>query len=253
MDPAEGEDIASKQQRSEEAEAAKRPPEAGQISGEPVIVTTPEKLPAPRAPAPPSGAAASSRSSSLSPQPSLELHNGMPLEEQELDLPGRAASAAQAAASAAHEEESWQEVKPSRRKPVSQQAAFKTSARKVPKQSRGASDQQAPALSQARPREQHVPAQHAAQASLKTDKANGRTHAHPVQVAAMQLPHLPLASASNVPQQPPHHEGPDSLQLHPHVPPVSKQQKPLQATADDSVSHRASNPPHNMPHVSPRN
>lgn len=140
-----------------------------------------------------------------------------------------------------------------KRKPTSQQAASKASARKAPKQSRGAPAEQAPAPFQSRPREQHAAAQHTARASVNASKENGPAHAQTVHAAAVQTPDLLHASVDSMPQLPPHHEGPKSLQAQPHALPFSKQHEPLQATADViTVSHEAHDTPQDMPDLGHR-
>ena len=118
---------ASKQERSAETHAAEQPRLAEQVMCE-AMPAAPESQPPPgTSTAASKEEAGSNRSSSLSPQPSLELHSGLFLAPEEPVLPGWAAPAAQ-------EEEPWREVKVNRRKPVSQQASSNASAQQMPHQ-----------------------------------------------------------------------------------------------------------------------
>ena len=152
----------SKEEQSAEAEAEEQPPDAIHLSGSRFAAL--ESLPADGAPAEFSEEAPSRSGSSLSPQPSLPLHDGRPHGQQEGDLPKPAAQAAPGpAAPAAQDEGSWQ-VKTSRRRAASQQAASKASQSKAPGHGESAPDQQDSALLTPRLRDRQAAAQHAEQA-----------------------------------------------------------------------------------------
>ncbi len=84
----------SDQEHSAGAKAVEQPPVADLIRSGPDLAA-PEGLPAPKVPAQASEAADSSRSPSVSPQPSLLLQTGVSQEQQGQDLPSWAAPAAQ--------------------------------------------------------------------------------------------------------------------------------------------------------------
>ena len=154
-----------KQGSSAEAQAYQQPREAAQhISG--AVSAGPESLPAPEASAASIEAAARSRSSALSPQASLHVHAGLPHEQQERDLPSMPAPAAQPIESAAQDQGPWQEVRSSRRKPVSQQAPPTPGARMAPKQSGGAPDQDKSASAPQQPWKPHLADQSGGSAQL---------------------------------------------------------------------------------------
>ncbi|CAL5223071.1 g5529 [Coccomyxa viridis] len=205
MDPGPAEGISSKAKLEDSAETptAEQTPEAGHMISDPVCDDTNIPL-APQEPARSSEATASSRSSSLSPQPSLQLHNGMSHGQLDPDLPGLGALA-QAADSAAQEEQPWQEVRTSRRKPVSQEAASKVGSCKTPKQGRGSPIGRAPTLASP---ECQTAMQESKEALLEPEKA-AKVHLHtqPQHVAAEQLPHWLPALAGNKPQKPSQHAG----------------------------------------------
>ena len=229
---AEGRGGKSKQERSSGAQDVEQPPVAGQVSSI-FEVAAPESLLAPTAPAQSSEVTASSRTSSLRSQPCVPLLDDTPHEQQGRDLPSRAAPAARAAPCASPEGEPWQEVRPPRRKPVSQQAASKASTRKAPKHGMGVLPQQLPAPSQPRLRVSQAAAQHAEQAPMNSDKALGTSHTQSGHVAAKQFPHPLPASAGRMPWRPSQHKNHSSLQP-PQIQaiPLSMQHEPFQATAD---------------------
>ena len=131
---------AFKQQLSEEGKAAEQLLEAGQTTSDPKPAT-PMSPPIAGALTATNKAAASSNSSSISPQPPVQLRNGMSQAQQGPDLPRPAAPAAQSLDPAAQEGGPWQEAKASRRKTGSRQTASMAGARKGPKQDRGAPGQ----------------------------------------------------------------------------------------------------------------
>ena len=164
-----------------------QPLEAIFSASEPVSAA-PDSPPAQRASSHSSQAAASSRDSSLSPQPSPQLHTGVSHGQLERDLPSRAALAARAPAPAAQEEEPWQEVRWSRRKPASEQAGTKAGVQRAPKQGRGVPDQDTPALSASHWRDLQAATQQAEQELLTYDMPTVHHHAQSRHVAAEQLP-----------------------------------------------------------------
>ncbi|CAL5223067.1 g5525 [Coccomyxa viridis] len=131
---------AFKQQLSEEGKAAEQLLEAGQTTSDPKPAT-PMSPPIAGALTATNKAAASSNSSSISPQPPVQLRNGMSQAQQGPDLPRPAAPAAQSLDPAAQEGGPWQEAKASRRKTGSRQTASMAGARKGSKQDRGAPGQ----------------------------------------------------------------------------------------------------------------
>ena len=159
--------------------------------------------------------ATDSRGSSLSPQPSLQLHPAASPGHQEPMLPS----------SAAQEEEPWQEVKTSRRKPVSQHVASKASARKARKQHRRAPGGLALATATLRATELQ-----------RVDTAVARPHAPAGAVAAEQLPHWLSVLSVNQCQQPSQRERLDSLQtFQPQAPPSRTQHELLHTVLDDTA------------------
>ncbi len=179
----------------------------------------------------------SSRSSSLSPQPSMQLHTGMSHGQhaEEVPWPSWAAPAAQAPATPPQEGEPWQEVRKSRRKPVSQQGASKASLRKSLTQGRVSFDQQTPDSSPSPLKEMPAAASHLAQPPLTPGKSGVATPAQRVHAAAEQSPHRAFASAESTPQQQSHHTNSASLQPpRSQAFPFSMQHEPLQRTAGSS-------------------
>ena len=167
-----------------------------------------ESNPADSAPAISREEAPSSRTSSVSPQPSLQLHNGSSLEHDGERLPKSSAQPAQALAPAAQEEGPWQEVRTSRRKSGSQQAASKPTAQDPPRQgSRGKPNQEYSSPPPTPPpRKSQAAAQHPEEAPPNSGKGGVPPQAPPG-----------LAAAGHWPQKPeplPQPESPDS-QLHP--------------------------------------
>lgn len=147
----------AKQESTDKAQATRQLPEAGKDVSE-AVPAAPESLPAPNTPAQSAEAAVGSRSPSLSPQPSQQLLTGTPIKQQERGMPKQAAPAAQEPAPAAQHEGPWQQVRSSRDKPGSQQAARLPGAQKAPKQGRHPPDQDSPPLLQ--PRLQEAGQQH---------------------------------------------------------------------------------------------
>ncbi|CAL5223080.1 g5539 [Coccomyxa viridis] len=233
--PAEGPSTAPEQERSAETQAAVQTDMVNDFSS-----AAPESSPAPSTPAQSSEAAASSRSSSVSPQPSLQLHADMSHGQLDADLPRSAAPAAHTPSPAAQEEEPWQEVRASRRKPVSQQPAPKAST--SPKQARDMLDQQSPAASQSRPREFKAAALQAEQASPSFDKPIAPLNPKPLHKAPEQLPVILSASARSNPQPS------TRLNSQTYVPPfrrscdnpICAQNQPLQATSNNAKSEQTS-------------
>ena len=207
----EGIDSASKEEPSAEAEAEEQPSEADHFIGGSRFAAL-ESLTADSAPADSSEGVASGSSSSDSPQPSLQLHNGT----RKASLPGSAAHAAQdaqASGSAAQKEGPWQEVRTSRRNAASQQAASKSGARRAPRQGRSTPDESASA-------------QHAKQAPSP----------QPGREAAEHLPRWLLGLADSKPQQPPQHKGPDTmLRSRPQASPSCMQHDFVQPTSVNSL------------------
>ena len=170
LDLAEDMGSASKQEQPAEAEPAKQPATADQITSDSVH-SVPESLPAQSAPARFSEVAASSNGFPRSPQPLPDQLSGTTHEQQELLPPAQTTAAAQAPAPAAQEEEPWQEVRTSRRKLVSQQAASKASTHKARKHGRGAPDLGNPAPSALGPSSfGQAAAQPAGKALLSSDR-----------------------------------------------------------------------------------
>ena len=167
--------------------------------------------------------AASGRSSSLSPQPSLHPHNGVPQEQQEGFLPSSADQAAQAPAPAAQDEGPWQKVRAPRRKAGSQQAASEATVCKAPTQGRAAPDQEK--LPPSHPREVQAAAQRAEVALPNSEKAAVPSDAWPASEAAEHL-------AGSKPQQSSRHGYPDPV-LHPEpqAHPSSGKHEPVQASS----------------------
>ena len=205
----------------------------------------PDSPPTMRSPIDFSEEAASNSSSSARPQPSLHLRTGASHgqldPDLDLDLPAPDGPAAQGAEPAAQKEEPWQEVRKSRRKPVRQQAASKTSGRRAQKQGRSAPDQEAPAVSA-----QHLTAaQHTELAHLKSESSGVITHAQPGHLAAEELP----AISENFPQQQSTHSGPKYLQPSgSQAIPSSMQKKPLPITPVSISPDEPGVAPQQMPH-----
>ena len=230
----------SEQEHSAEAPAAERPPEAIQYMSYPMSAAPDGPLTT-TSPIHLSGEAASSSSFSARPQPSLHLRTGASHGQLDPDLPSMDAPAAQGADSAAQKEEPWQEVRKSRRKPVRQQAASKTSGRRAQKQGRSAPDQESPAASA-----QHLTAaQHTDMAHLKSKSSGVISHAQPGHVAAEVLP----AITENIPPQQSTHSAPKYLQPSgSQATPSSMQQKPLPATPVSISQDEPCIAPQQMPH-----
>ena len=237
MDLGEGLESASKQQEhSAGAKAVEQPPVADLISSGPDLAA-PEGLPAPKVPAQASEAADSSRSPSVSPQPSLLLQTGVSQEQQGQDLPSWAAPAAQVVgpapmseqqqSGAAPDEGPWQEVRASRRKPASQHAAPKASARQAKKHGRGAHHQENSSLSQSCVGQLTLPAQHAIGAPQGPEKAPGPPQAQSMHAAVAHSPYPWPVSARSASQQ--LHHGGHSIPQHAwsQAFPFSVQQKPV--------------------------
>ena len=197
-EPSEGMGSASTEDPSAEAKADEQPPEAEHFIGGSRFAGL-ESLTADSAPAASSEGAASGSSPSSSPQP-LQLRKGT----QKASLPrsaAHAAQAAQASGSAAQKEGPWQEVRTSRRKAASQQAA--------PEQGRGTPDE-----------------------SASAPKAEQAPDPQPVNGAAEFLPHWLSGLSGGKPQQSAQRKGPDTiLRPRPEASPSSMQHKPLQATS----------------------
>ena len=232
----------SVQERSAEKKAAEQPPQAVQPSCE-LVSPMPEGLLAPKEAAHSSKMVASSRSPPLSPQPSLQLQDCMSHE---------AAPSAQAAASAAQDDDTWQEVRGHRRKSVRQQHTSNAGAYRPAVKGRGAPDQGTSAPSPSRPRELQAAAQHAKQAPLSSALPPCADPIHD------SLPGwLSVLSTSSTPQHTLQCEGLESLQsLRPKPArpqpaiPVIAQHGPLQASQNSSSqdgAHAAAQP---MPHSS---
>ncbi|CAL5223081.1 g5540 [Coccomyxa viridis] len=203
LGPTEDISNALQQERSAEAQAAAQLHEAGHVFNDAESVA-PESLPAPSTPAQSSEAAISSRSSSISPQPSWQLQAGMSHGELDPDLPGPAAPAAQAADRAAQEEEPWQEVKTFRRKPASQQAASKASMSNAPNQGRDVAHWQSPAGPHSCPGDLQAAALQGEQLSMTFDKSIAAPGAESQPTAAKQIPGVvsasPMLAAGSNPQ-----------------------------------------------------
>ena len=203
---------ASKGEQSAEEQAAEWAPQTDKDIDSPMF-------PAPVSPSTPREnsdsreVAASSRSSSLSSHLSLRQHNGMATQQQELSPPILAAPAAQASALAVQEEEQpWQEVRTSRRRPVRQHAASRAGANEPPRQGRSAPDLEAAAQSASWPRILQAAAQPAEQASMSSDRAVVPPHAQLGQGSAEWLPEWLAAISGSQPQRPPQQNGLDTLQ-----------------------------------------
>ena len=246
---AEGGSSAANMELPADVQPTEQAPGAGQISSE-ALSAAPDNPHSPKTPARSSEASASSRSSSVSPQPSLQLHVDMSHGQLDPYLPGPAAPAAQAAGPATEDEEPWQEVKASRRKPASQQASSKASMSKAPKQGRDAPNWQTSTASQSPSRDLQAAALHAEQVPLTFDKPTAAPSAQSLPVAAKQSPSFVSASAGSNPQpstrqnsqkhMPPSHWSRDN--------PVSTQTQPSQAPSNDAISAKASAAPQQALH-----
>ena len=255
LGPTETVGSASKQEGSAEAQAVEQAPEAGPSdvpdSDDPDML---HPKGARRAPARLSQGTATKNSSSLSPQPSPQLHASMPLEQrQSPDLPSRPAPAAHAPPLAAQEEGPWQEVKSSRRKQARQQPAAKAGATMTPRQGRSAPDRDTPAPSASRQREWQTPAAPPREALQHPRKAEQPAHSQHVRVATEQLPPcLPASAARNAHQPSQQHE------LSPVHPPgpldllFSTQHEPLRAMTDGNAAHEARATFQQKPHTGSR-
>ncbi len=194
---------ASKQKPSAEAEDADQPPEAVRQTGG-TSSTAPGSLSAHTSEI---AASSSLRSSSVSPPPSLHLHDELPQGQQNGILPSSAAQAAQAPAPAAQDEGPWQEVSKPRHRAGSEQGASKATVCKPPVQGRAAPDQEK--LPPPHCREVHAAAQHSGQALPRSEKAAVPSRAQSASKAAEYL-------AGSGPQQPSQHVHPDPVQ-HPSL------------------------------------
>ena len=197
---AEGIGDAAQQERSAELQAAELPPEATQSTTESKL-TLPECLPVAEGSALSSEPIPDSSSSSLSPQPTLHVLTGTSHGQQESYLPWPVAPAP--SAPDAQGEEPWQKVGMSRRKPVSQQAAPKTSMCKPPQHSSGR-DQCHPGTDSAA-----SDLQRAAQRRIKPLSKPAKAPALPLQAQLLHIPgkgstHWPTLAESR-PQQPSRH------------------------------------------------
>ena len=146
--------------------------------------------------------AASSRSSSLSPQPSAHPHNATSEGQQAFDFASWPALGAQAQIHPAQEEQAMQNASRSLRKPLSQQAASESYVSKARKQDRDMPDQTTPAQSPSRQRNVQVPAQHAEQGLLIPHQPILPPNAQPTDAVAEQLQHRLSVMTRNMPQQP---------------------------------------------------
>lgn len=186
---AEGLGGGSGQKESAQAKPDKQPPETVQVSE--AVHVMHESLPAARPSEHLSKAAASSRSSSLSPQPSKHLHDGRSPGQQALAPSSWAAPAAQQVQPlAAEEEEPWQEVSRARRKAVRQQTTTKNGVPGGPMQGRVVPDQAAAPQSPPRLRRLQAGAQHEAQALANPRTAVLPFPAQPAGDVTEQLPFL---------------------------------------------------------------
>ncbi len=236
------------QEHSAGAKAVEQPSVADLISSE-LETAAPEGLPAPKISAQASEAAGSSRSSSQSPQLSLQLQTGMSQEQQGQDLPSWAAPAAQVVgpapmsgqqqSGAAPDEVPWQEVRASRRKPASQHAAPKASARQAAKHGRGAHHQENSSPSQSCLEQLTAPAQHVIGAPRGPEKAPGPPQAQSMHAAVEHSPYPWPVSAGSASQQ--LHHGGHSVPQHAwsQAFPFSVQQKPVQATTAGTMTNKA--------------
>ncbi len=216
---------AFKQEQSAEAQAD----EQLSIAVHPIVGSSfaaLESMPADSAPAMSSEEAPSSTGSSLSPQPSLQLRNNTS-HGQEGSLPECSAQPAQEQATAAHEDGPWQEVRTSRRKSASQQAAPKSTMRKAPKQGSSGKPNQGTSPSPLPPLgKSQAAAQHPEQALLDPGKAGAPSHAAVGVAAAGRWPKQP--------EQPPQPRSPDPpLHPWPQELPTSMQRGSLQVASAD--------------------
>lgn len=194
----------------------------------------PEDLPTPTASVPADDVPTSSVSSPRSPQPSLELRAGVYPGQPEQDLPSRGAPAAQVPGTPSQEEEGWQKVKKSRRKPTSQQKAGTDTS---PKQSRLAPDHYPPTSPPSHLREVQAAASHRGQPSPRPEKAGVPFNTQPGHAAAKQSSQPAFAPAESTPQQHPHQECSGSLRPpRPQACPFSMQ--PLQDAATSSPADK---------------
>ena len=165
------------------------------------MLGAPKSLPLTKDPALSSEPISNSNGSFLSPQPLLHPHTGVSDRQEESYVPWAAALAS--SAPNAQEEEPWQKVGMSRRKPVSQPGASEASTRKTQKQGRGGHDQDQPG-----PPSVKVPTtvRQSKQALQRSEKAVAMpSHAQPVHRAAEQSPDWPHASIGSQSQQPSQH------------------------------------------------
>ena len=230
------------QSQSAKAERSEQLSEAVQLSGE-VVSPTPENLLATELPLHSCAEAASSRSNSLSPQPSLELHEGMSQGQQLQHLSSQAAPVAQAAGPAAQDDDTWQEVRGHRRKSARQQRATNPGAHRAPKQGREAPDQELQAA-----------AQHAEQARRRSAVAPS---ADPEHESLLSWLSALSTGGTPEPQQTSRCEGLQSLQSLQPQPArpqpaicVTAQHRPLRTPPDSSFQDGAHAAPQHMLHSS---
>ena len=220
----------SLQERSAETEGAQQPPEAVQSSIDPVLES-------PKETAHLSEVAASSTSPSLSPQPLQQLHEWASHEQLAQVVPSRAAPAAQAAAPAAQNDGTWQEVRGHRRRSVRQQGTSHDSARRAPQEGRGAPGEGTSAPSPSRPREAQAAARRAELGPRASETALvPPPHAELVHATAENLPQWMPALTGSQPERPSQHEGLMSLQPPRPQPTLanSMSHRPLQASTDST-------------------
>ena len=235
---------ASKREHPADRDAATELPVAEKSVAEVVSAAAPDSPPSPKTPVPLSEVTASSRASPLSPQPSPQLHSGSSPEQLIANLPSCAAADAQAQDPAVQDGESWEEVRHSRRKPLSQQAISEASTRKARKPSQGAPNQHA--VSAAHPREIQGIAQEAGLTLSKAGTLAEPPHAQSGHVAAEQLPQWLSVLSVSQPQQPSKHEESDFAQpFQPHALPTSMQHGSFHASPNSiapNVSPTAAEP-----------
>ena len=228
--------------------AAEEPPSAGQNTSQGASAA-PESPPSPQFPPQSSRAVGSSGISSLSPQPSMQLQPDVSHRQQEQDLPGRAALAAQTAASSASlpaqlrsrpaaEEQPWQEVRTSRRRPISQQAAFKASTCRAAQHGRGVPQEKPHPPTRPDLADFKAATHRSGVAPQTPNKAPAPQHAESAPVAAEQWQDLLQVSTGSSSQQFSHHEDRSFVQRpQPQASPFSMQHESLLATADGTMPH----------------
>ena len=248
--PVEGEGNAVEKKLPATVQADGQPPEEADQTASDSLSAEPEDPPSPKTPERSSEASATSRGSSLSPQPSMQLHADVSHWQLGPDLPGPAAQAAQAADPAAHEEEPWQEVRTSRRKPASQQTASKASMNKAPKQGRDAPNRHTPAASHSPPGELQTAALQAVQAPLIFDKPTAPLNSTSQHKASEKVPGSLSASARSNPQPSTRQSSQKYMPplQHSQDNPVRMQHQPFQATSNNAISTKASAAPQQAQH-----